>query len=438
MIAPKSKKKGVFKRINVIGIAVVSVVLIVVHFGVGLYASPALTSFIVDEVNKNTPAKIAIAKANLWPLTLSCSLEDLKVFDPEDAGVRIAKMDKASVRLSLIGLLSRRLIFSEIRTKGGGINITGTPDGSFNVMNLAGSKDAPPGAGGIDADSAWRFAKEKKDLFGKAYELIKRRFSKSAQDKAKAARAASKKVAAQTVELPKGRMVEFKTARNAYLFEIRDLAIDDTSIRITYEGQTIDIEHANIRLGRLAYDPSSGMRITRAELKGDVTKEGLPAGSCDLYFSRSLTSRGQNAITNVTLQDVDLDAIRMVYEDSLPVTVVGGLITLSSKTRIEGDMIDSRNVINITKHKFEPKSGDMGMIGFVPVASIIDAINGIDPVHLRFDVKGTVDSPEFGGFQESLMGLVKPYIADMQNKLKEEGMKALGSFLDKAFKNKSE
>ncbi len=439
MARSKKARRGILGRINIPALVAIIAILAAIHFGVGLYASPALTSFIVDEVNKNTPAKISISKANLWPLTLSCSLEDLKVFDPKDAGARIAKIDKASVRVSLMGLLSKRLVFSEIHCKGGEINITGTPDGSFNVMNLAGSKTGPAGgAAGLSADSAWQFATEKKDLFGKIYEVIKKRFSKSAQDKAKAARDASKKVSVQTVELPKGRMVDFKTARDAYLFEIRDLAIDDASIRITYEGQAIDIDRSDLRLGRLLYDPQNGMRLDRAELKGDIKKSGALAGSCDILFSRSFTSRGQDAVTNITLKDVDLDAIRVAYQDSLPVTIVKGRLTLSSRTHIEGDKIDSRNVIKLSQHNLQPKAGAASMIGFVPVATIIDALNGIDPVHLKFDVKGTVDHPELGGFQESLMELIKPYIANMQNQLKEEGVKALGSFLEKAFKKKSE
>lgn len=434
----KTVRRGILGRINIVGIAVIVLILAAIHFGVGLYASPALTSFIVDEVNKNTPAKISIAKANLWPLTLSCSLEDLKVFDPKDTGSRIAKVDKVSVRVSLIGLLSRRLVFSDIHTKGGGINITGTPDGSFNILNLAGSKPAASSGAAPSVDSIFKSAMAKKDLFGKAYELLKGRFAKSGQDKAKAARQASKQVTTKTVELPRGRFVHFNTARDAYLFEIRNLSVDDTSIRITYEGQTIDIDHADLKFGRLAYDPENGMRLDRAGLKGDIARAGAYAGSCDIYFARSFNSSGQDAAVNITLKDVDLDAIRMVYQDSLPVTVVEGRLTLSSRTRIDGDNIDSRNIINLTQHKFQPKGGSISMVGFVPVSSIVDALNTIDPIHLRFDIKGTVDKPEFGGFQESLLGLVKPYIANIQDQLKEEGVKALGSFLDKAFKKKSE
>jgi hypothetical protein len=74
----------------------------------------------------------------------------------------------------------------------------------------------------------------------------------------------------------------------------------------------------------------------------------------------------------------------------------------------------------------------------LPVASIMDALNSIDPVHLRFEIKGTVDKPEFGGFQESLISLVKPYLSNVTRKLQEEGVKALGSFLDKIANRKKE
>lgn len=436
MARGKSGKRGIFGRINIGGVVAVIIAIFILHFGIGLYASPALTAFIVDQVNKTTPAKISIQKASLWPLTLSCSLEGLKVFDPENAASRIAKLDKASVRVSLLGVLSKRLIFSRIHAKGGEINIVGTPDGSFNVMNLAGPKTGT--SAGTAADAAWRFASGKKDLFGKAYEVIKRRFTKSGQEKEKAARLASKEVSVKTVELPKGRFVDFRAPKDLYVFEIRDLSMDDISVKITYEGQDIDIERALLKLGGLAYGPQTGMRLDRAELKGDIRKSGVSAGSCDLYFSRSFTPSGQSAVSNITLKGVDLDAVRMVYEDSLPIDIVKGNITLSSRTRIDGDKIDSRNVINLTQHTLGPKPGSAGMVGFVPVASLLEALNGIDPVHLRFDIKGTLDSPELGGFQESILALAKPYLANMQNKLREEGVKALGSFLDKAFKNKSE
>lgn len=435
IIKPKTGKRGILGRVNIAGIAAVIVVLAVIHFGVGLYASPALTSFIVDQVNKNTPAKISIEKANFWPLTLSCSLSDLKVFDPKNAGSRIAKIDKASVRVSLIGLLSKRLVFSEIHAKGGEINITGTPDGSFNITSLAASKAGVSGAG-VSTESAWGFMAEKKDLFGKIYGLIKKRFSKAGQDKAKASRESARKVNVVTTELPKGRLIHFKSARDSYLFEIRDLAFDDASIRITYEGAPIDIQNAAVRLGRMAYDPEKGLSLDRAELKGDVKNNGAPAGSCDIYFSKSSGPAGQNAVSNISLRGVDLQAVRPVYQDSLPVTVVKGKLTLSSRTSIEGDRIDSRNNIVLTQHSLQPKAGGVPMIGFVPVASVVDALNSIDPVKLKFDITGAVDRPEFGGFQESLLGLVKPYLANIQGKLKEEGVKVLGSFLDKTFKKK--
>ena len=61
IIKPKQGKAGFLKRINIPGIIAVIIVLSIIQLGVGLYASPALTTFIVEQVNKNTPAKIYIA-----------------------------------------------------------------------------------------------------------------------------------------------------------------------------------------------------------------------------------------------------------------------------------------------------------------------------------------------------------------------------------------
>lgn len=430
VVGLKKKSSGILGRIKVVKIAAVVVVLFALNFGIGAYLSPAATSFIVEQVNKYTPAKVSIGKASVWPLTMSCTLEDLKVFDPEDRAMRIAKIDKASVRISLIGLLSKRLVFSKIHAAGGEINIEGSADGSFNVMRL-GTKE--PGKAAA-ADSVWRLVSEKKDLFGKVYGMIKKHFSAKSQEKAKAARESAKKVSTTTAELPRGRFVEFKSAKDNYVFEIRDLTIDDAVIGLTYEGDKIDIKDSRLRLGRGAYDPDNGMRLDLFELKGDVVKSGVPAGSCDIMFSRSFDKNGQNATAGVMLKDIDLAAVSFIYADSLPVDVVRGRLTLGSRTRIEGDRIDSRNDINLTQHTLQPKAGSAQMIGVVPVASVVDALNSIDPVKMRFDITGTVEKPEFGGFQESLLDLVKPYLANVTKKLQEEGVKALGSFLDKAFK----
>ncbi len=426
----RAQRRGnsILKRIKIVNVSIVIIALMVFHFGVGLFVSPAFSSFIVQSINKYSNAKITIDKVSIWPLTLSFSLKGMKVFDPERQDMRIAKIDDSSVRISPIGLLSKRLIFSHIDMKGAEINLEGTADGSFNVAGLAGTKKE---AAAVNADQGWRSLMQKKDLFGKTYEMIKKRFAKKSKEKIKEERKDAKKVTTTVQDLPKGKLVHFNNAKDLYLFEIKNLDISDAYIKVRVNGNTADITNAKIRLGRMAYDPLNGMRLDLLDLRGNVKTGDRSAGKFDIYFSKSADRNGEKAVFKAELNDIDMDAVRFVYEDSLPVHVIKGLVTLRSRTYIEAGNIDSRNEISLKGHALEQKMGASPLMGFVPISAVCDAMNRIDPLKLKFNITGTLDKPQFGGFQESLMALIKPYIANFQDKIKDEGLKALGRLFNK-------
>lgn len=418
------KPNAILKRINLVRLTFVLIALLVFHFGVGFFVSPALSSLIVEGINKYSSARITIERVNVWPLTLSFSLKGMKIFDPEKPDLRIARIDDSSISVSPFGLLSKRLIFSNIHMKGAEINLEGTSDGGFNLSRLGKGK-AEPASGGSD----WRAMWQKKDTFGKIYETIKKHFAGKTKEKVKAERAAAKKVTTTVEDLPKGKLIRFKAARDMYLFEIRKLDISDAYVKIVMNGQAADLKDADIRLGQIAYDPENGTKIGLIGLKGSVEKDGAAAGNFDIYFSQSADRTGRKAAFKAALNDIDMDAVRFVYEDSLPVRVVKGKITLRSRTSINAGAIDSRNDITLKDQVLEAKGG--GMMGFVPMPVVCNAINGINPLRLKFDIEGALDKPEFKGFQESLMALIKPYIADVQENFKNEGLKALGRLFEK-------
>ncbi|MCX5665802.1 MAG: DUF2062 domain-containing protein [Candidatus Omnitrophica bacterium] len=426
----RAQRRGnsILKRIKIVNVSIVIVALMVFHFGVGLFVSPAFSSFIVQSINKYSNARITIDKVNIWPLTLSFSLKGMKVFDPERQDLRIAKIDDSSVAISPIGLLSKRLVFSHIHMKGAEINLEGTADGSFNVAGLTGTKKEPAVSG---ADLGWRSLMQKKDLFGKTYEILKKRFAKKSKEKIREDRKAAKKVTTTVEDMPKGKLVHFNNAKDLYLFEIKNLDISDAYIKVRVNGNAADIKNARIRLGRMAYDPENGMRLDLLDLQGIVYKGEKSAGKFNIYFSKSADRNGEKAVFKAELNDIDMDAVRFVYESSLPVHVVKGLITLRSRTYIEAGNIDSRNEISLKDHALEQKMGGSPLMGFVPISAVCNAMNRIDPLKLKFNITGTLDKPQFGGFQESLMALIKPYIANFQDKIKDEGLKALGRLFDK-------
>ncbi|MFA4981679.1 MAG: DUF748 domain-containing protein [Candidatus Omnitrophota bacterium] len=427
---PGAAPKKTLRHVNIPGIIMIIAALLIFHFGVGLIVSPAVTSFLVSEINKHDAA-IHIGKANFWPLTLSVTINDFKVFDPDNKDVRIAKADDVSVGISPLALLRRQIVFSNMRMSGAEIDLVGEPDGSFNVERLA-KKEAAPG------ESAWQLAMKKKDWFGKACEMVKSRSSGEAREKAREAAARARKVTKTVEELPKGRLVRFKTQKDLYLFEIRNLTIDNGRVNIEAEGgQKVEVERAKVRLGGLKYDPENGMALDLVEFRGVVNRGGSSAGKFNIFFSKGSGAPSGNVRLDVELDDIDLDAVRFIYEDSLPVKVKKGALTMRSKTNIRGDSIDSRNDIKLKNHLLEQKGAGATAVGIVPVGVIIDALNMINPAELKFNITGTVEKPEFGGFQESLMKLVKPYITDIGEKLKKKGIDALKKLINKGSGDKN-
>lgn len=428
IIKPKATgKKGIMKRINFAGIAIIVAALILIQVGVGLIISPAVGAFIVDSFNRSGGAKITVERINVWPLTLSFSMKEVKIFDPESLDKRIVSVGSVSAHISPLALLSKRLVFSTINMNGADLDLRGEPDGSYNIQHLAVSKTAAKK--GIDLVGMWKGANEKRDLFGKAYTAIKKKFSKSGQEEARN----SKKVTRVTQDLPKGKLIQFKTPADTYLFEIKNLNIDGRVNIMPNNARPVELRKAKISLKRVAFDPQNGTRLDGINMRGELFKENSPAGKIELLYSKGRAIAGQTVVCKAALDDVDLEAVRFVYEDSLPVRAVKGKVSLVSNTKISLSAIDSRNSIALTGQKLEPKPGAVVAVGFIPIGVVCDALNRIDPASLKFDIKGTVEKPEFGGFQETLINLIKPYVANIGDQVKTQAVDSLKSL----FGNKS-
>ncbi|MFA5338473.1 MAG: AsmA family protein, partial [Candidatus Omnitrophota bacterium] len=195
------------KRLNPIKIAIITIALVIFHFATGLLISPAVTGFVITQLNKNTAAKISLDKAQIWPLTLNIKLLNLKIFDPDDASKRIVSVPDASFRLSLLGLLSKRVVVSHAVLRSPEISLEGRSDGSFNIQNIV--KRSQPSKGAekpVDIE-----ASKNKDVFGRVYNLIRDNFSKK-QAKLAAEKRKEQAQVVKTVEnLPKGKFVRFET-----------------------------------------------------------------------------------------------------------------------------------------------------------------------------------------------------------------------------------
>lgn len=418
------------KYINVKGIGILVAILIVIQLLFGLLISPFVGKIVIEQINKHSGTKISVGKISVWPLTLSCSLKDLKVFDPDKENVRIAHIKKASLRVSPLRLLSKQLVLSSLNISGAEIDLKGEADGSFNVQKLARTdkeKAAPKKKGSIFD----RFG-AKKDVFTQIYDMIKKDSSKEEVEKKKEEAKERKKVTKEVVELPKGRRVYFKTLSDDYVFQIRSFVIKNAEINLeTAQGEKITVTRAGVVIKNLGVDPTKGARFDKLSIDGRLMQKDKPAGEFDFDYAQSFRGSTQKTVCNLSARDINLVAAKPIYQDSLPVDFSEGIISINSKTNIVNGNIDSSNSLTLKDQNMTPKSGQQVALGIIPLPTICEALNKVDPLKLKFGITGTVDNPQFTGFQEALMQLIKPYIADMTENLKEKGVSAVKDFLQK-------
>jgi len=414
------------KYLNIKNIVILLVVLAVIHFGVGLVVSPMLSDFIISKINKYSGSKIYIEKVRIWPLTLSLSLKNLKVFDPDNEKTRIAEIKDASVYISPLGLLSRRLV-SSINVNGAEIDLRGEPDGTFNIQKLTRPKKS---AQNKEPGQPIEVFAQNKDLFGTAYDLLKKKFSEDSLKMQKASRAQAKKVTKVVTNLPRGRRVHFRTA-DSYIFKIKKMAINNARLNLkSKDNRSVQLDNARIELRNVYFDPELGSKLGRFLLAGQIKNSGVSSGNIGFIYNSSFNQDVRKAQFDFKLKDVNLDALRFIYEDSLPVQIVKGTLNLESKTSITDNNIDSHNNLSLSNHELRPKGLNELSGGLMPVSAICDFLNNISPASLDFTISGTVENPQFSGFTKSLMGLIKPNLKNIQLTIKNEGIKAIGGLLE--------
>lgn len=422
------------KRLNIKKIIIFGIILIGLHYAVGLFLSPKATAFIVEALNQKAQAKVSLEKANLWPLTFTVSLTDAKIFDPKDSGKCLINIPKGSLRLSLVGLLQKRLVISQASLDGAVIALEGRADGTFNVQDLG---KTPEGSGKTKPFETI-FSKDKKDVFGRIYELIRKKFSKEKIEEQKQVHQAAKKVTKEVEALPRGKRVHFKTLSDRPLFELQAMDISHSTIEFKSGDDLITISDAQLKINGLDFDPQNGLDLARFLINGSVSKGGVSLGGLFLSFLKTLAQNEPSAEFDIKLKDVNLEPLRFIYENSLPVEIVKGTVNLNSKSLITGDRLDSRNELSLSDHALKPKSTTLQLSkDFMPLDLVCDALNTIDPVHLNFNISGTVQNPEYSGFKESLNKVIQPALVNIKEKVKQEGMKSVDGLLKKGSQNAS-
>lgn len=418
------------KVINTKGLIILIAVLVVIQLAFGLVLSPFVGAIVVDKINEYSDAKISVGSVHVWPLTLSCTLKDVRVFDPDDTEKRMVLVKKASMRVSPIALLAKRLVLADFAVKGAVIDLEGEPDGSFNVQKIAQpeeEKEAPK-------TSVFDRFKGKKDWFTRVYDMVKKSSSKEASEKKIAEEAAARKPKKEVVELPRGRRVEFRTKNDQYAFMIGSFVVKDSRINIKADtGEQISVVNADLVIRKLGVKPEGGASFSKLQISGELRNGEKSAGKFNFDYNTKISRKEQRTVCDAYAKNVDLPAVSFFYKNSLPVEFKSGLITISSDSTIVNGSLDSTNSIVLRDH--EVVAEGRGTIGIIPLPTLCQALNQVNPAKFKFDITGTVDDPKISGFEQALTELVKPYLNNLAEQatenLAQKGKDYLKSLLEK-------
>ncbi|MGH7197851.1 MAG: DUF748 domain-containing protein [Candidatus Omnitrophota bacterium] len=370
--------------INVRGIVTLVAVLALIDAGVAFGLAPLLTRFTQDQFNQFSETKIVIGSVRFHPALLSFGVSGAEVFDPQTQ-TRLFHAEHASLRLSPVSLLRRRLGFSKVTLRDVELEAVKDATGRYNFE--MGPKP-----------SKMELLKQlvrKDDLYGRLYENFKKLAEMNRKVKRKPAGPPDREVA----ELAKGRIVRFDVARDP-VFEVGHFEMVNGTFVLKEKGGSIPpFRQVYILLKNFKCYRSKEVSFSDLEAKGKFEAE--KKGS----FHLDVRQKKEVATVDADVKNLDLAAFAPIYEDSLPVSFEKGFLSLDSKSRMAGDTLDSENRLKLAEHTMVAKK-TLG-VWEGPTGPIVDAINKRPIFEMKFHIGGTPDKPSFSGFQEVLMDLLK-------------------------------
>jgi hypothetical protein len=160
-------------------------------------------------------------------------------------------------------------------------------------------------------------------------------------------------------------------------------------------------------------------------VKGKLVQNDKVKGELEFLYKTRL--KGKDLISNINIRTsrVDLPALGFVYDDSLPVYIKQGTVDINSKTTLINDVIDSRNKLVLRDQNLVAKNPSQTVAGFAKMSDVCTIINDLDPFEINFQITGTLDQPQFKGFDDALQKILQPYLTKVATQLAQQGIRAL-------------
>ncbi len=414
LVAQRQRVKKFVGVFNLRGILILVGTLAMIDLGVAWGLSPWITRHAQGLTNQYTKAKIYIDGVRFHPFLMSLGVSEFEIFDPDNPEQSIFRAGHVAARVDLWALLKKEIWLSTLSFRRVEIEAVKDRNGRLNFEKIA----MPPADAGSWQKVKGFFGAEQRDWYGKLYENFKR-----VSEMNKKKKETDKTVSANVATLSRGRRVRFDSAADT-VFGIRHLELKNGTAALREGGREIPpIRNVYILMKGFRLNRANQVSFRTLKAKGDFELQKRGA------FSLDVDSKKDGATADADIRNLDLGAFAPLYEGSLPVSFERGFLSLDSKSRIQGEVLESKNHIKIEDHVIVSKK-TLGFFGGVD-GPILAALNKRPSFELKFNIGGTPEAPSFGGFHEALMKLVGDDLKNVLASGLAGGGEGGGSAIDK-------
>ena len=380
------KRSRVFRYVRRPALVVVPLIYVIAYGAVALIAPLFVNEVVARGATLVIGGEVAVEQTTANALTGRLMLRGFSVQNPERPEEDVLRVQEIVADVSLLNLTSRRVVFDELVIGEVFLNIRREADGSLNIDDLAEGPDLAPyfewlreQAGRVD----WV------QLLEKYGETIWKRFVALLEPKPPP---------------PNAPLLQDYKLLPAQVptFALKRLRIERMHLRLVdefqREGELPPVTAVDVIIENFAWRPEQG--------RGPITL-GVKAyfgGSEESFvsFTAVFDERAEPPMRQYELQaqQIELAALDALYENSLPVQITQGTLSLSAQLTLKGETLEGESTLVLMGAQLKSRSEDFSLLGFDPQTSqrILEGINAYAqrcPIALALTIEGTADQPQF-------------------------------------------
>lgn len=395
---PTKKRFILLRPFRAYMVAAIPLLIVATVVGAGIWAQWAVGGLAAGMISRSLGVKCTFDEVAYAFFGQEFSFKQFQLPDPSATDQNMVQIGKFEADLGFVELLSKRIHIENLSVSDVSWNVARDEDGKLNVTQLPAAQPDPNA--GPEEKAAWQeyleWLEEKgKDVdWAEVYRKYMEYRRKKAEEEERIEKGEQEPVEVVLEYDPDARWVP-KTRMP--FFRVDRIAVENFSLNVAEAGGSLpSLTQVSGQGTHISTIP--GWDSQPMALKGEGKLNDGKSGQ--IRFTISYLPG--NASADIGLSSVPLTELKPLYEDSLPVNVEAGTVTVGTKGTMREGVIDSSAGLRIDQLKVAEKAGAPPLFGMSPEHSgyIIQGINAYGeelPIEADVAVVGPADDPEVKG-----------------------------------------